>query len=83
MQGFEQRLTGFLSSSGALLYRLPLRCGLNGIQLADAAQGLGRDGAPIRLMEVEELPPGVGHTGEFDHLAPKQHLIAGIMFCTT
>jgi len=56
---------------------LPFRRVLDGIQLADTAQGLGRDRAPIRLMEVEELPPGMGQTGEFDHLATKQRLVAG------
>src|SRR3954451_8844836 len=83
MQRLQQRLALRLANGAALLGRLAVDRGLDGIQLADPSQSLLGDGRLGRLVHLEQAPPGMrhaGHMGDALRLAGlrRESVVAGI-----
>ncbi|HZH47112.1 MAG TPA: hypothetical protein VEY31_10800, partial [Roseococcus sp.] len=64
MQRLQQRLALRLARRVALLGRLAVDRGLDGIELADATQRLFGDRRPGALIDLEQFTPRVRHAGD-------------------
>src|SRR3954451_10328314 len=83
MQRLQQRLALRLANGAALLGRLAVDRGLDGVQLADPSQSLFGDRRLGRLVHLEQPPPGMRHAGDMGNaLRPaglrRESVVAGI-----